>query len=863
MRNFRLFCTNLLGLCFLFSDSQTEGFGDSGSLPPTPNISHFSDKQSLGVSWPRNQGASERDVYEIQISRTENHTIIYNRNVSISAGDSAQYTWTWLSDLPLECVDHSVRMRSFCHQTGPSPWSNWITNHGTKARDKFKIFPSQSVLKEGSNVMFCCVAPVGVNITSITFKDMPYPLLNIGDGVKAILVSNLAIPTNLIKILSVTCTDSAGKTSSVGKSVSFPPQRPRNLSCTTSDMINIRCSWDPGRKRDQYDRNNQTQTLHIENTDQAPIPCQSSSCIFPAVPQRQEYNIRVEVKDQLGEEMATYSFNISDRVSPVLEWDRVIPEVTEVSLSWTVLGNLTQNNFLCQVSVDTETISKQTLRSENGLCKVRLEGLHPNMGYSAKARCSVNGRLWGKWTWPVLFTTCPLVTLDLWRRIDYRSDSDIRRVTLLWKPHVFGRATTVKIQAYTVKWSQEGQTLTEPMDSRQSQADISIGPKKCNFTVQAVLNNGSSIPAHITILPKDNSEIPLLKKSLNKTSAGGFSLWWDERTSVTCGYTVEWCILGGSASCTLQWIKVPKGNNTLFLPPGHFKSGCRYSFNIYGCTEHGDKLLEIQTGYTQELRSVKYPSLIKLVKSTHASVTLEWHYDEEDAAQPAFITGYLVTVQKVQSDTAPVLFNVSVGDPRQKSLTIEGLQQHQEYVCSVSALTKVGPGLPASITIRTKTNYFSHLTKILTPILLLLGCTALLLKNVLKKIFAYPAGMNIKTPEFESFLNEIDQKLQSHKVEECIGCDIEVMHIKPLWHESTILRTPEHTNTMCSPAFQPSLPPSCVPLQTGYCPQSTVLLCERPIHQQIMCIANKSYLSMIAEPQEVEFTEIRSSFEKL
>ncbi|MED6252959.1 hypothetical protein ATANTOWER_019890 [Ataeniobius toweri] len=155
-------------------------------------------------------------------------------------------------------------MRSFCHQTGPSPWSNWITNHGTKARDKFKIFPSQSVLKEGSNVMFCCVAPVGVNITSITLRDIPYPLLNIGDGVKAILVSNLAIPTNLIKILSVTCTDSAGKTSSVGKFVSFPPQKPRNLSCTTSDMINIRCSWDPGRKRDQYDRNNQTQTLHIE-----------------------------------------------------------------------------------------------------------------------------------------------------------------------------------------------------------------------------------------------------------------------------------------------------------------------------------------------------------------------------------------------------------------------------------------------------------------------------------------------------------------------------------------------------------------------------------------------------------------------
>lgn len=49
------------------------------------------------------------------------------------------------------------------------------------------------------------------------------------------------------------------------------------------------------------------------NTGRAPIHCQPPSCTFPAVPQQQEYNIRLEVKDQLGEETATYSFNISDR----------------------------------------------------------------------------------------------------------------------------------------------------------------------------------------------------------------------------------------------------------------------------------------------------------------------------------------------------------------------------------------------------------------------------------------------------------------------------------------------------------------------------------------------------------------------
>ncbi|KAM4745889.1 leukemia inhibitory factor receptor [Anableps anableps] len=868
MRNTKLICTHLLGLYLMFSHPQTEGCGDFGSLPPKPNIRHFSDKQSLVVSWPRNWAASESNVYEIQISRTENHTIIYNKNVSMSPSDSVWYTWTWLSDLPLECVDHSVRMRSFCHQTAPSPWSDWITNHGTKAMDTSNIFPSQQLLKEGSTAMFCCVPPVGVNITGITFQQNVYPLLNIGDGVKAILVTNLTIPTILIKKLLLTCTDSTRKTIYAMNFISFPPQKPRNLNCTTSDMTNITCRWDPGRKQDQHDRNHQTHTLYVENTDQAPIRCKPSSCTFRAVPQQQEYKIRLEVKDQLGEEMATYSFNISDRVSPVLEWDRVIPGVKDVNLSWIVQGNLTQNKLLCQISAAPETIRELTCSSENGLCKVHLEGLHPNTGYSAEVRCSVNERFWGRWTKPVSFTTYPLVTLDLWRRIQYIPDSDNRHVILLWKFHVFGRATTVKIQSYAIKWSQEGQSLTELNDTRHTQVDIPIGPKKCDFTVQAVLNMGSSIPAHITIPSKDDSEIPTLKKRLSRTSADGFHLWWNEQTSVTCGYTVEWWKPGSKASCAqqrVQWVKVPEGNNT-FLPAKNFKSGCRYSFNIYGCTEHGDKLLEIQSGYIQELRSVQSPSLIEPVKSTYASVTLEWNYNEEN--QPAFITGYLVSVQ---SDTRQgqdaISFNVSVDDPQQKSVTIKGLQQHQEYVCSVSALTKVGPGSPATITIRTKINYFSHLAKILIPILLLLGCTILLwpqrkmLKKVLKEIFAYPAGMNITAPEFESFLYETDQKLQSQKEEECISCDIEVLNIKPLWHESTTLSYPEHTNTMCSPASQSSLLPSCDPLQTGYRPQSAVLLCEIPTHQQIMCVTNKSYLSPIPESLEAEFSEIRSSLE--
>ncbi|XP_024860896.2 oncostatin-M-specific receptor subunit beta isoform X2 [Kryptolebias marmoratus] len=870
MKSVRVFSVHLLGLYLIFFRDQTECCSDVGSLPLKPTISHLeavSDKQSLVVSWLRNQGAAENDIYEVQISRNEKDNIIYTRNVSASAGDSAEYSWTWVSDLPLECVDHSVRIRSFCNRSVPSPWSNWNTNDGEKIKDKrIKIFPSQRVLREGSTAMFCCVPPAGVNITSITFNNKPYPLMTIDSKVKAISVSDLKIPTLLIKKLLLTCTGSSGK-NSTWNFVSFPPQKPRNLSCATSDMKNITCKWNSDRKRDPFDHNKQNYTLHIRNSDQAPVICKPSSCNFSAVENLQEYNIHLVVKDQLGEETETYSFNISERVLPVLEWDKVNPGMMDAFLSWSVQG--IQMNLFCQVETNSGSITELICNSVSDLCTFKLEHLQPNTRYSTSVRCSVNGRLWGEWTKSIFFTTCPLVTLDLWRKIQPLSDSDDRRVTLLWNPHIAGGgATPVNIRSYKLKWSQGGQTWTELKDGGQNQTDVFIGAGRCDVSIEAVLQTGSFVRANITIPQKDVADFLPSKRRLSSSSAGGFNLSWDEQSSVTCGYTIEWCILGSPKPCTLKWIKVPKGKHTLFLPAGR-----RYLFNIYGCSEDGHTLLEIQTGYSQELNSVQSPSLKESARTTSSSITLEWFYDEDDPAQPAFITGYLVTVQEVGPETrlgqTKNLFNVSVADPRQKFVTIEGLQQQQEYICSVSALTNKGPGFPASITIRTRTNYLSHTAKILTAALILLGCIVLLwprrklLKNGLREIFIYPTGMNIKPPEIDSFLYETDQKLQNQKVEECISCDIEILNIEPLLHETTTLGDPDFTNAPYAPGSRSSL--SSVQLQSVYCPQSAIVFCDGPTHQQMTSVTNRSYLSTNvenpSEPQEATFSDITSTFE--
>ncbi len=58
----------------------------------------------------------------------------------------------------------------------------------------------------------------------------------------------------------------------------------------------------------------------------------------------------------------------------------------------------------------------------------------------------------------------------------------------------------------------------------------------------------------------------------------------------------------GNCTCTLIFFLI----SDLFSYAETFSAGCRYTFNIYGCTETGHRLLEILTGYSQELSECCY-----------------------------------------------------------------------------------------------------------------------------------------------------------------------------------------------------------------------------------------------------------------
>ncbi|XP_068461138.1 leukemia inhibitory factor receptor, partial [Clinocottus analis] len=760
--------------------------------PPRPSLGPLgADSGGLGLSlrWPAPRGSS--DVHEIQVGRAERRTVVYHRNLTLSS-DAAGFSWTWTSDVPLECVDHSVRLRRFYNRTGPSPWSDWVTHYGARVLGATRIFPSQRVLMENASAAFCCVPPRGVVVTGMTFNDRERPLLAVGAaGVKVITVRRLTVPTTFIKVVSLSCSDARRQISYAWNYVSFPPQRPGNLSCSTSDMVTVLCRWDTGRRRDASDRNTQMHTLHVGKWDRAPVRCEAGSpCAFPAVPQREEYDVTVVARNRLGEATASCSFNISDRVFPEVEVVRVSPGASHATVSWLVRGNLTRLELLCEVTAQPG--GGRTRLScgggAGGVCGADVERLLPNTFYSTRVRCSAGGagRPWGEWTRPVSFSTAPLVSLDVWRRVKRLPDPDARLVTLLWIPRVPGSAAAVSIRGYVVRWSQGGRNRTERTGGGRTRAEVSVDAGRHDFAVRAVVPAGCSAAAARLTVPRrgdddddDGEVVPAEKRS------SGSRLSWDAAGGATCGYVVEWCVLGNAAPCDdadVRWMKLPEGNNTLVLAAGRFKAGRRYRFNIYGCTAGGHRLLEVQTGYSRQLQSLKPPGLVEPARVASSSATLAWTYSEDDPEHPAFITGYLVTAREAESGRvdAPAVV-VVVADPRRKSVTIEGLRPDREYALSVSALGEGGPGEAANATARTTSSHSAQLAKILTPVLLLLGCSALvwLQRRTLKEVFVYPAGMNVKTPELAGFLRETGERLQAHEEEEeeeeCSSCDIEIL----------------------------------------------------------------------------------------
>ncbi|XP_028851218.1 leukemia inhibitory factor receptor isoform X2 [Denticeps clupeoides] len=745
-------------------------------------------------------------TFEIQVARPDPSNIVDRRNVSRVVGFGAAYAWTWTSSrMPLKCANHFVRIRTFYNSSCASSWSPWkihfgVRERGEEAWGKVQMFPSEEILLEASAVQFCCVAPKGTHVTDITFNNTRYPLITVSDRAAAITVAHL----NATSTLGVyfRCRDSRGIDNFTSNFVTFPPQKPQNLSCETEDLRNITCTWDPGRAPNLYNR--RSYTLHVERSGLEAIKCEVSSCSFLSSPHLKEYEVTLLVKNSLGEEKAHIAFNIIDIVFPVPKNLSIIPGVGDATVHWKIQGNFSGVHLLCHIQLepggDTMEV-KQHGASEmhfNG----RLENLKPSSQYSAKVHCAITGRQWGRWTSPKSFTTQPLVSLDVWRIV--RGHPCGRSIVVVWKTHFSGPESHDHIKAYETQLTQNSHQVKVRVKPSEKHVEFPLDQHGGNVSISAIVQVGSSVPSCIRIPPGGTEENTLVPKRLEGSSTDGFVLRWTAVASATCGYMVDWCQKGAAAQpCSpsdLIWRTAPSGHTTMLLRAEDFSSGRRYKFRVFGCGQDGHHLLEMHIGYLKEQTPTQFPVVHGPAKVTSSSVTLEWSFREDDPLNPGFIIGYLVTVQEGHWNSRNSVsnsYNISLDNPQKKSLTLTHLMENSDYTFYIAALTTAGPGPQTRLTVRTSLNYVVLLAKLLIPVLSLLGGCLLLksywkiISDFLLEIYWFPEGLNVKQFELDSCLYEASEKIKALQVEECACCDIEILDVKPSESERKLLISPD------------------------------------------------------------------------
>lgn len=132
--------------------------------------------QRLLVEWDVDKSARDAELvmsFEIQVRRAE-EAIVWREFLNATLDKSGKpLHWMWNSDLPLECMSHSVRIRSKAEVSKTwSQWSPWETIQGldTSNISEPRIFPDEKIIEEGSDISLCCIGRKGQIIKEFFFK---------------------------------------------------------------------------------------------------------------------------------------------------------------------------------------------------------------------------------------------------------------------------------------------------------------------------------------------------------------------------------------------------------------------------------------------------------------------------------------------------------------------------------------------------------------------------------------------------------------------------------------------------------------------------------------------------------------------
>ncbi|KAM6364154.1 oncostatin-M-specific receptor subunit beta isoform 1-T2 [Pluvialis apricaria] len=678
------------------------------------NISKDLALQWLLVEWDVGKSARDAELamsFEIQVRRTDENATVWIEFHNVTLDKSGQpLRWIWHSDLPLECMSHSVRIRSKAEASKIwSQWSLWETVLGldTSNNSGPQIFPSEKIIEEGSDITLCCIGRKGQIIKEFFIVPAVKVFNHTNSQVGLLTLKNVAHQE--APHITVYCQESCNEEQCYDHAVFFvgrPPDTPHDFSCQTQDMRLATCTWSPGRDTYLYGRHSPKYTLS-EEFSQKVILCTVScseqcSCSWD-IGQQRIHNITVTVENPLGKKTATDVFDVTHRIYPAAPfqlWEECTD--TEITLYWKHRNKGIE--LFCQTEVlhpDGKVELHNSSDTHFDYASITLGGLQPYTEYTARVHCGAAKHFWRWSEWSEARTirtkeATPSGKLDIWREITPVLGG--RNVTLFWKQAPSFRANGRSI-SYEVTWEKvEDGSKPESISfsSVCNSTRISIDNHSYRISIMAKNNVNYSLPS-VLIIPRATGTKELKEEQVNGTDDGIFISW--KPRHIYDSYIIDWCNFPMLQPCDLQWKRFGPNTSSALINSAAFVPGVRYNFHIYGSVANRASLLEKKTGYLRELPPLSDPTVEK-VELTFNAVTLFWDYQLTN--ESGFVRGYHVYVSLIQENCSlkgskkhvlpdgSVLCKYTIENPEEKRFTVKHLLPNTKYKLVVKAYTGGG-----------------------------------------------------------------------------------------------------------------------------------------------------------------------------
>ncbi|XP_023664368.2 leukemia inhibitory factor receptor-like [Paramormyrops kingsleyae] len=642
---------------------------------------------SLSLTW-KSHLYSKTLLYEVQVLQEDNSVPVHHevlRNTVNQDAMSQTFTvhhWEWISYLPLNCISHSVRIRSqFESQT-----SQWRAITVTDTPEERNVYPTDSVVLVGSQVSFCCVVQKE-DLISFNFEHLKNETW-IRKNVAVIDVQYLnATRRSGNNIHCKTSQGTIGSTVFVG----YPPDD-HDLQCQT-DLQSVTCFWNIGRITDLFGLRKTIYTLNGSKCTK------SNQCNLRGHPPSGESTWTLVAENPLGRVVLNQTVDLSHRVVLQAPQQLKILERTSrnASVSWN--WNMSMDvNFGVQCEVHLNCIKDDRgdrplptsppprRYSGVGLSRLLLEDLLPDTMYELKMHC---GKLENFWNWSSCSSTSFRTTEyypdtpDLWVQRDSNNT-----LYVMWKPLSWSNGWLTE---YKVTWKNltDGMEQTRKVEPSYHTTDINLGEHSPHHTVMVTVTAsnsvGSSSPA-VIIVPGGLGDHMLAISRVTGTD-GGFELSWSPHNGTTCGYVVEWH--PADIKKDVEWLKVPAGQTHARIESASFVAGKKYNLTIYNC-QASLELLERKEGYIQELVPAA-PVQDLTVTTKRTDTVLSWGRIPPQSHR-GFIRGYIIRCD------SPDVKEVNITDPDALEYRFLGLLPNT-YKFTVTAYTQIGEGAPKEVSI--------------------------------------------------------------------------------------------------------------------------------------------------------------------